>query len=134
MKHEKLIMSQFGCSVMWNIQNRIYDHLLHKFSLARLFVEWFYLCSFEYILFPFNGFYCDHNTLLMKELVWASRTHTGKYFQLVLPIKLIVFRRGEVLWELLCRNALPLILYSIYIYVVGDDGQSHYTYEFFSSY
>lgn len=61
-------------------------------------MEWDLISAASSILFPFNGF-CDHNTLLTKGLVWSSRAHAGKYFQLVLPIRLIVFRRGEVLWE-----------------------------------
>lgn len=130
LKREKLIMSHIRHSVMWNIQRRIYDHPLHKFSPVRLFVEWDLICAASSILFSFNGFYCYHNTLLTKGLVWSSRAHTGKYFQLVLAIKLIVFRRGEILWELPYRNALPRCLYICADNVVGDSGQSHYSYEF----
>lgn len=126
LKHEKLIMSHIGRSIMWNIQYCIYDHSLHKFLSACLFVEWDLICAASSILFSFNGFCCDHNSLLTKGLVWSSRAHTGKYFQLALPIKLIVFRRGEVLWELPCRNALALICADN----VGDSGQFHYSYEF----
>lgn len=93
-------------SVMRSIQNSIRNDQFCKYSSPRDLIA-AANCRMEISFRRLRVFHLNltvqyRNTLLTKALVWLSRT--DKYFHLVLPIRLIVFRRGDVLQETFCRE------------------------------